>query len=105
MEYYGYKLLSFSILVDVPPNHLTLCRSPFAAQLQFVPAKIFRRVLSSVKANTVGLTATLVREPDKICDHIFFIGPNLYEANWLILQHKGCITKVHCVEVSHSLNS
>jgi len=62
---------------------------------------MFRRVLSSVQAHTkLGLTATLVREDDKICDLNFLIGPKLYEANWLELQNKGFIAKVQCAEVS-----
>jgi len=61
---------------------------------------MFRRVLSSVQAHTkLGLTATLVREDDKICDLNFLIGPKLYEANWLELQNKGFIAKVQCAEV------
>jgi DNA excision repair protein ERCC-3 len=69
-------------------------------EVQFVPAKMFRRVLSSVQAHTkLGLTATLVREDDKICDLNFLIGPKLYEANWLELQQKGYIAKVQCAEV------
>jgi len=69
-----------------------------------VPAKMFRRVLSSVQAHTkLGLTATLVREDDKICDLNFLIGPKLYEANWLELQNKGFIAKVQCAEVSPAI--
>ena len=38
-------------------------------EVQFIPAKMFRRVLSAVQAHTkLGLTATLVREDDKIAD-------------------------------------
>lgn len=37
------------------------------AEVQFIPAKMFRRVLSGVSAHCkLGLTATLVREDDKI---------------------------------------
>lgn len=68
---------------------------------------MFRRVLSSVQAHTkLGLTATLVREDDKICDLNFLIGPKLYEANWLELQSKGYIAKVQCAEVrSYTVSS
>ena len=73
----------------------------WTVEVQYVPAKMFRRVLSSVQAHTkLGLTATLVREDDKICDLNFLIGPKLYEANWLELQNKGFIAKVQCAEVS-----
>merc|ERR1719354_1196093 len=47
----------------------------------------------------LGLTATLVREDDKISDLNFLIGPKLYEANWMELQNKGYIAKVQCSEV------
>lgn len=51
-----------------------------------VPAHMFRKVLDKTKAHTkLGLTATLVREDDKIDDLNFLIGPKLYEANWLDL--------------------
>ena len=45
------------------------------------------------------MTATLVREDDKIADLNFLIGPKLYEANWLELQKDGYIAKVSCAEV------
>ncbi|QQP40823.1 Uncharacterized protein FKW44_015004, partial [Caligus rogercresseyi] len=47
----------------------------------------------------LGLTATLVREDDKIADLNFLIGPKLYEANWLELQKEGYIARVQCAEV------
>ena len=47
----------------------------------------------------LGLTATLVREDDKIQDLNFLIGPKLYEANWMELQNNGFIAKVQCAEV------
>lgn len=42
----------------------------------------------------VGLTATLVREDDKISDLNFLIGPKLYEANWMDLQNANFLAKV-----------
>ena len=61
---------------------------------------MFRRVLSVVQSHTkLGLTATLVREDDKITDLNFLIGPKLYEANWLELQKSNYIAKVQCAEV------
>ncbi|KAH8865158.1 General transcription and DNA repair factor IIH helicase subunit XPB [Schistosoma japonicum] len=65
-----------------------------------IPAKMFRRVLTLVQAHCkLGLTATLVREDDKITDLNFLIGPKLYEANWLELQQRGFIARVQCAEV------
>lgn len=62
---------------------------------------MFRRVLTTVNAHCkLGLTATLVREDDKIADLNFLIGPKLYEANWMELQNLGYIARVQCAEVS-----
>ncbi|XP_062852962.1 general transcription and DNA repair factor IIH helicase subunit XPB [Trichomycterus rosablanca] len=69
-------------------------------EVHTIPARMFRRVLTIVKAHCkMGLTATLVREDDKIVDLNFLIGPKLYEANWMELQNNGYIAKVHCAEV------
>lgn len=70
------------------------------SEVHTIPAKMFRRVLTIVQAHCkLGLTATLVREDDKITDLNFLIGPKLYEANWLELQKKNYIAKVQCAEV------
>jgi len=69
-------------------------------EVHTIPAKMFRRVLTQVQSHTkLGLTATLVREDDKIADLNFLIGPKLYEANWLELQKEGFIANVQCAEV------
>lgn len=69
-------------------------------EVHVVPAAMFRRVVTTVAAHTkLGLTATLVREDDKIQDLNFLIGPKLYEANWMDLAQKGHIAKVQCAEV------
>lgn len=47
----------------------------------------------------LGLTATLVREDDKIEDLNFLIGPKLYEANWMDLATRGHIAKVEATEI------
>jgi DNA excision repair protein ERCC-3 len=61
---------------------------------------VFRKVLTIVAAHTkLGLTATLVREDDKIEDLNFLIGPKLYEANWMDLANRGHIAKVECTEI------
>lgn len=52
-----------------------------------VPANTFLTCTVKTKSRCkLGLTATLVREDDKIGDLNFLIGPKLYEANWLDLQ-------------------
>lgn len=69
-------------------------------EVHVVPAKMFRRVIGSVKAHCrLGLTATLVREDDLISDLNFLIGPKLYEANWMDLTSQGYLANVQCVEV------
>ncbi|CAM6031996.1 unnamed protein product, partial [Sphagnum compactum] len=69
-------------------------------EVHVVPANMFRRVLTTVAAHAkLGLTATLVREDDKISDLNFLIGPKLYEANWLDLARQGHIANVQCLEV------
>ena len=69
-------------------------------EVHVVPAETFRRVIANVKAHTrLGLTATLVREDDKIADLNFLIGPKLYEANWQDLTAQGYLANVKCLEV------
>ncbi|OBT78633.1 DNA excision repair protein ERCC-3 [Pseudogymnoascus sp. 05NY08] len=69
-------------------------------EVHVVPANIFRKVTSSIKTHSkLGLTATLLREDDKINDLNFLIGPKLYEANWMELAEQGHIAKVQCAEV------
>ncbi|KAI0635747.1 DNA helicase [Trametes polyzona] len=69
-------------------------------EVHVVPAAMFRRVVTTIKAHAkLGLTATLVREDDKIADLNYMIGPKLYEANWMDLAAKGHIANVQCAEV------
>ncbi|KAK0469886.1 P-loop containing nucleoside triphosphate hydrolase protein [Desarmillaria tabescens] len=69
-------------------------------EVHVVPAAMFRRVVGTIKAHSkLGLTATLVREDDKIADLNYMIGPKLYEANWMDLAAKGHIANVQCAEV------
>ncbi|EGC39840.1 hypothetical protein DICPUDRAFT_96425 [Dictyostelium purpureum] len=69
-------------------------------EVHVVPAAMFRKVLTVTKAHCkLGLTATLLREDEKIQDLNFLIGPKLYEANWLDLQKSGFLANVSCSEV------
>jgi len=69
-------------------------------EVHVVPANIFRKVLMNVNAHCkLGLTATLLREDNKIGDLVYLIGPKLYEANWLDLQRQGYLATVQCAEV------
>ncbi|KAF1813735.1 putative TFIIH complex helicase Ssl2 [Eremomyces bilateralis CBS 781.70] len=69
-------------------------------EVHVVPAEMFKRVTYKVKAHSkLGLTATLLREDDKIEHLNFLIGPKLYEANWQELSEQGHIARVQCAEV------
>lgn len=69
-------------------------------EVQVAPAEKFRQIMSMCPCHCkLGLTATLVREDDKIKDLFFLLGPKLYEANWMELQEDGYIAKVKCAEV------
>lgn len=69
-------------------------------EVHVVPANVFRRVIGVIKAHCkLGLTATLLREDEKIGDINFLIGPKLYEANWLDLQRNNYLATVQCAEV------
>ncbi|OJD33517.1 dna repair helicase rad25 [Diplodia corticola] len=69
-------------------------------EVHVVPAEMFSRVTHAVPSHAkLGLTATLLREDDKIVDLNFLIGPKLYEANWQELSENGFIAKVICSEV------
>ncbi|KAK7055312.1 P-loop containing nucleoside triphosphate hydrolase protein [Favolaschia claudopus] len=69
-------------------------------EVHVVPAKMFHRAITTIKAHSkLGLTATLVREDDKIVDLNYMIGPKLYEANWMDLAAQGHIANVQCAEV------
>nr|TKW16173.1 hypothetical protein SEVIR_5G281732v2 [Setaria viridis] len=69
-------------------------------EVHVVPAHMFRKVISITKSHCkLGLTATLVREDERITDLNFLIGPKLYEAKWLDLVKGGFIANVQCAEV------
>ena len=54
--------------------------------------------MRSVKCK-LGLTATLVREDDRVVNLDVLVGPKLYEAKWAALAEAGYIAKARCVEV------
>ncbi|KAI8916895.1 P-loop containing nucleoside triphosphate hydrolase protein [Entophlyctis helioformis] len=69
-------------------------------EVHVVPADMFRKVFTIVAAHAkLGLTATLVREDNKIENLNYLIGPKLYEANWMELAKSGHIANVQCAEV------
>jgi DNA excision repair protein ERCC-3 len=64
-------------------------------EVHVVPADMFKKVFTIVTSHAkLGLTATLLREDDKIAHLNFLLGPKLYEANWLELSEKGHIARV-----------
>ena len=66
-------------------------------EVHAIPAKMFRRVLTQVQAHSkLGLTATLVREDDKIADLNFLIGPKLYEGKTQDFRKRGLPTRGIC---------
>ena len=74
------------------------------ANNNFILVPLFHPSIHSLAVQAhckLGLTATLVREDDRIQDLNFLIGPKLYEANWMELQNNGYIARVQCAEVSH----
>jgi DNA excision repair protein ERCC-3 len=75
-------------------------------EVQVVPADMFRKTLTITKSHCkLGLTATLVREDEKIADLNFLIGPKHYEANWSDLQKDGYLARVQCIEIWTEMNS
>ena len=69
-------------------------------EVHMLPAAEFQKSLDQLKTHTkLGLTATLVREDEKINDLRFLVGPKIYEANWIELQKAGYLAKVECHEI------
>jgi DNA excision repair protein ERCC-3 len=69
-------------------------------EVHMSPAKMFRTVMDKCKAHCkLGLTATLVREDEKIGELSYLIGPKLHEANWTELASQNHLATVKCFEV------
>ena len=69
-------------------------------EVHVAPADMFQKVVDLINAHCkLGLTATLVREDNKIQDLPSLVGPKLYEANWIDLTNQGYLAKVMCAEV------
>jgi len=69
-------------------------------EVHVFPAKNMQELVFDVKAHCkLGLTATLVREDNKIDTLNFSVGPKLYEANWQDLANSGYLARVQCSEV------
>lgn len=69
-------------------------------EVHVAPADMFQKVVKLINAHCkLGLTATLVREDNKIQELAFIVGPKLYEANWIDLTAQGYLARVKCTEV------
>ncbi|KAL7717759.1 DNA 3'-5' helicase [Entamoeba marina] len=69
-------------------------------EVQSAPTEKNVKVCSQIKVQCkLGLTATLVREDEKIGRLEFLIGPKLYEASWQDLTDQGFIAKPRCFEI------
>lgn len=74
-------------------------------EVQSLVAETISTVIDKINAHTkLGLTATLVREDDKIINLNYLVGPRLYEANWLDLSEQGFIARVKCFEILCKMN-
>ena len=69
-------------------------------EVHMAAARNFRRAVEVVKGHCfIGLTATLLREDDRIADLDYLIGPLLYECSMYALKSAGSIADVNCAEV------
>ncbi|KAI8343037.1 P-loop containing nucleoside triphosphate hydrolase protein [Chlamydoabsidia padenii] len=69
------------------------------------PAANYSKAITKIKAKVrLGLTATMLREDDKIGDLTTIVGPTLYQAKWKELADRGYIAKVICTQVESPLS-
>ena len=69
-------------------------------EVHVVPAEYFKESLSCLRARAlVGLTATFVREDNRINDLYHIVGPKLYDVPWQELAEQRYLARVMCVEV------
>lgn len=69
-------------------------------EVHVVPANTFKEAITVIKSHCkLGLTATLLREDNKIDNLEYLIGPKLYEENWKDLENNGYLARVLCCEI------
>ncbi|KAG2217028.1 hypothetical protein INT45_003984 [Circinella minor] len=74
-------------------------------EVHCVPASNFSKAIAKIKTQVrLGLTATMLREDEKIGDLKTFVGPTLYHAKWKELADKGYIAKVICTQVETGMD-
>jgi DNA repair helicase Rad25 len=69
-----------------------------------VPANNYAKAISKIKTKVrLGLTATMLREDEKIGDLETLVGPTLYHAKWKELADRGYIAKVICTQIESDM--
>ena len=69
-------------------------------EVHSLPASTFQRCIRGIPSQCVlGLTATLLREDNKVKDLTALVGPKLYEATWWDLLRGGYIADVSCFTI------
>ncbi|CAD2215948.1 Helicase conserved C-terminal domain/Type III restriction enzyme, res subunit/SNF2 family N-terminal domain/ERCC3/RAD25/XPB C-terminal helicase, putative [Angomonas deanei] len=69
-------------------------------EVHVIPADSFSESLSFIDAKgAVGLTATYVREDNRILNLFHLVGPKLFDISMETLTEQGYLARVHCVEV------
>ncbi|KAI8889093.1 DNA repair helicase rad25 [Backusella circina FSU 941] len=69
-----------------------------------VPANNYAKAIAKIKTKVrLGLTATMLREDEKIGDLETLVGPTLYHAKWKELADRGYIAKVICTQIESDM--
>ena len=75
-------------------------------EVHVLPAESCSNVIKGLSSRSfIGLTATLVREDNKIDSLNELIGPRLHEAEWGDLVNVGVLARVKCIEVRCTLSN
>lgn len=69
-------------------------------EVHTLPAPIFRTTAALASRRRYGLSATLVREDNRINDVFSLVGPQRYQLPWRTLETLGYIADVTCYEIS-----
>jgi DNA excision repair protein ERCC-3 len=68
-------------------------------EVHSLPADVFRSGAALQSLRRLGLTATLVREDGRERDVFSLVGPTVFSAPWRLLERRGWIAPVECIEV------
>ncbi|KAI8985317.1 P-loop containing nucleoside triphosphate hydrolase protein [Pilobolus umbonatus] len=73
-------------------------------EVHCVPANNFSKAIAKINTRMrLGLTATMLREDEKIGDLETLVGPTVYHAKWKELADKGYIAKVICTQIESNM--